>query len=327
MIRLTRVELRRLLARKVVWLVLVGAAVVAVVTLFGVHQVAREINLARAGQIQWFNEAVRDWEVNGAQQIAECQEWETEERRTTGDDSIDFECDSMTAPTVEDFFGSMPSMVEQYKVLLSYLGYPFLFLALALGSTHIAAEFSHRTMGSWLTFEPRRTLVYLSKALAAALGSLPMVGLSLLIILLGVPVLFRYHGIDDGMSPDDWVSVAWMALRLTGLAMAAGVFGVATAFLLKHSGAVLGIMVGYLVLAEGILGSMLPALQRFLLGRNITAVLENGTEWTTWGACDMYGCEEFVHRLSFTHGTVVLGGLIGVVALLAWLHFRRADVD
>lgn len=326
MIRLTRVELRRLLARKVVWLVLLGALAAVIAVLAGVHQQSREVSRALAGELVWFNEMVQDWELNGQEQIRSCLEGQEEERLATGDDSIDWFCEEMGPPTIEDYFGQPATLVEQYRLLLSYVTYPFLFLALALGSTHIAAEYSHHTMGSWLTFEPRRTLVHASKTLAAALATLPMVTLSLTVVLLGVPVIFRYYGIDDGMSSQDWTSIAWMALRLVVLAMAAAVFGACSAFLVKHSGAVLGIMVGYLVLAEGIVGAMIPAVQKLLLGRNISAFMEQGTTWSSLN-CDAYDCEEVTHHLSFTHGTVVLSVLVVGMAILSWLHFRRADVE
>jgi ABC-2 type transport system permease protein len=327
-IRLVLVELRRLFARRVVWLTVVGALVVVVAALVGVDQQARWVNEYRAESVQWFEEAQRDWEANGRQMVAQCELDQEAERRRTGDATVDYGCDTMRAPVESDYLSDMPSLVEQYRLALGALTYPFLFLALAMGSTSVAAEFSHRTLGSWLTFVPRRVPVFTSKVTAAALGSLPLVGVGLLLILLGAPVVFRIHGVDDSMTGEHWEQTAWIAARMVLLACAAGAFGAAAAFLLRHSGAVIGLMVGYLVLVEGVLGSMLPALGRFLLGRNIQAFVQDGAEWASYVDCEsINGCREVIHRISLEHGAVELSLLLAVVLVVALVHFVRSDVE
>lgn len=329
--RLVMVELHRVLARKAVWLAVVGAVVVVLVALFGVHQAALSVNASRANAQQILEEQLAWWEESGQEEADRCFAEQETARRQSGDARIDFGCEQMARPPqLEDFLMSMPSLATQYEELLGYLVYPFLFLALALGSTSVAAEFTHRTMGSWLTFVPRRVPVFLSKVLAAALAAVPVVGLGLVLLLLGVPALFRFHGIDDGVSGPQWVSLAWMALRIVLLAMIAGALGAAAAFLLRHSAAVLGLMIGYLVLAEGILRGMVTGLTPYLLGVNIDAFVKHGTEWVEWPTfCDdvTVMCREIVHPVSFAHGATVLLALLAVVVVAGLLHFRRADVS
>lgn len=324
MSRLTAVEVRRLVARKVVWVALLGAAAVVVVTLATVFLQARDLDMARAGMNQEYDRIVADHE----QWVVECRQEEALERRRTGDPSVDFGCADMQAPTVEEMYGSMPSLAEQYGFLLQGLVYPFAFLALVMGSTAVAAEFAHRTMGSWLTFEPRRTPVFGSKVLAPALAAVPLTVTGLALVLVGVPAIFRWFRLDDGVTGTEWVDLGWTALRLVVVAVVAGALGAGAAFLVRHSGVVVGVIVGYLVLVEGMMGSALGGVQPYLLGRNISAFVQDGVTWETWTACTgMEACEPVQHSLSLTHGAVVLAVLLGVVLVAAWARFRTADID
>lgn len=329
--RLLRVELRRLFARRVVWLALAGALFVVGASLFSVHQQAVWVNESRADAQQMYEESLEHWEAAGAQEVELCKAEEAQARRESGDGRIDFGCEEMMRePQLSDFMGTMLPMVEQYKELLGGLVYPFLFLALAVGSTHVAAEFAHRTLGSWLTFVPRRTPVFLSKVGAAGVAALPMTAAGLGLVLLGVPAVFRLNGIDDGLTGQHWAEVTWMGLRIVGLTMVAGALGAAAAFLLKHSAAVIGLMVGYLVLVEGVLASMFVRFTPWTLSTNIDAFVRHGTQWVEWPRnCDdvTVMCREIVHEVSFTQGVLVLVAVLVVVMALALLQFRRADVD
>ena len=324
MSRLTAVELRRLAARKVVWFALLGTAAIVLATLATVFFQARGIDLARAGMNQEYERIVADHQ----QWVAECQQEEALERRRTGDPSVDFGCADMAPPTVEEMYGQMPSLAEQYGVLLQGLVYPFAFLALVLGSTAVAAEFAHRTMGSWLTVEPRRTPVFGSKVLAPALASVPVTVTGLALVLVGVPAVFRWFRLDDGVTGSEWVDLGWTALRLVVVAVVAGALGAGAAFLVGHSGVVVGVIVGYLVLVEGMVGSALGGVQPYLLGRNISAFVQDGTEWEIYAGCTGFEeCLPVRHSLSLEHGATVLAVLLGVVLLLAWARFRTADID
>ena len=322
MTRLTLVELRRLVARKVVWITLLAAVAIVLTTLFGVFQQARSITEAMAGANEAYEQILEEHERS----MEICQQEEAQERRRTGDPSVDLGCE-WEAPTVEDFYGQMPALTEQYRMLLTGLVYPFAFLALAMGSTAVAAEFSHRTMGTLLTFEPRRTRVFLAKVLAPAIAAVPMTVVGLTLVLLGVPAVFRWFGIDDGTAAQDWTSLLWMSLRVVAVAALSGAFGAAAAFLVRHSGVVIGVLVGYLLLAEGFIGNMFTSVQPYLLGRNIEAFVADGAQWETWTQCDTFECTPVTHSISLTHGAVELGILLAVVGVLAWARFRTADID
>ncbi|GAA5161833.1 ABC transporter permease subunit [Ornithinimicrobium tianjinense] len=326
MTRLLRVELRRLVARKVIWLTLAAAVLVALFTVSTVYLQASSIDRARAGANQELQQIQEQVERDRAMCLAD----EQRERARSGDPRVDFGCEQMQAPTAEEMYGTMPSLVDQYRMLLTGLAYPLMFLGLAMGSTAVAAEFGHRTMGSLLTFVPRRAPVFASKVLAPALASAPMAVAALALVLVGVPAVFRWFRVDDSVTGAQWTSLAWMSLRVVAITMVAAALGAAAAFLLRHSGLVIGLLVGYLLLVETFLAGLGGALLgRFALTRTITGWVQHGTTWETWPmTCGAFeDCQPVRHTLSFGAAATELGVILLVVVLLGWLWFRRADLD
>ncbi|PZU47803.1 MAG: hypothetical protein DI571_04020 [Arsenicicoccus sp.] len=328
MIRLVAVELQRLRSRRILVLAMLASTLIAGIALFTVDQQAARIQRAMSGADEMLQQQIDYWEENGERDRADCEQQQEAERRASGDGSIDFACDQMGPPTAEQMYGSMPSLAGQYDELLLVMAFPLLLLALAVGSTLVAAEFTHRTMGSWLTFVPRRGMVFTSKVLAAALAALPIVAIGLALVLLGVPAIFRWRGVDGGGTQAEWVALAWTCVRILGLATAAGVFGAAAGFLVRHSAVVVGVMLGYLVAVEGIVGGLLPWLSRYLIGRNVSAVVEYGTSWTTYTNCEqMNGCRELIQTLSFTQASITLTVIVLLVTALGLVRFLRSDID
>jgi ABC-2 type transport system permease protein len=73
MIRLTKVELRRLFSRRLTAIALLGALVLTGLMLFGTFQQAKPLSGADlTAQRAQFDQAHKDWEANGAQQAQDC---------------------------------------------------------------------------------------------------------------------------------------------------------------------------------------------------------------------------------------------------------------
>ena len=326
--RLTVVEVRRLLWRRIPALAVLAAVIISVIALIGVHGQARQIAQARAGADVALEQAIADWEENGEQYLQECLQGQEDERRAAGDASVDWGCDQMEAPSAEQWYGELPPVGEQYTELLAVAVYPLLLLALAVGSTGVAAEFGHGTMGSFLTFVPRRAPVFGAKVLAGALLSVPVVAVCLVTLVLGVPAVYRLTGNDPSILADGILPSFWMSVRILGLGLAAGALGAAAAFVLRHSALVIGLLVGYLMVVEGLLSSLLPGISRFSVGRNVEAVVRDGVEWITYTNCrEVEGCREVTQQLSLGQGVLTLSVVLVVVLGLGLLRFLRSDID
>jgi len=226
---------------------------------------------------------------------------------------------------VAQFHEVMPPALRSGAYLLAVVGF-------LLGAGFVAAEFSSGSMGNWLTFEPRRMRVYASKLGAAGLALIPIT-LGLLGILVGgVWLIVSQLASTTGTTGTVWVDLAEMAGRSVALALVAAVVGAAFGMLLRHTAAVLGLAMGYLVLVEGILGGLLQSRggQPWLLRLNVDAWLNHGTTYfinkTTVDDRGNMMFSQVEKLLSFGRGSAYLGILVALLVGLAALVFRRRDV-
>ncbi len=221
----------------------------------------------------------------------------------------------------------MDDLRPEIDSLLNGLTSIFLLVSLLLGASATAAEYSHRTMGTWLTFEPRRSLVYLSKVTAVAIASLPAVVLGLVLAALGIFAVYQLNGLPTSLPTAQWLSLLWQGLRLIVLSTGAAAFGAALGTLLRRTSLVLGLVLVYTLVGETLIGGILPALTPALLGTNINAFVQNGATWITYDCTGQGGCREIEHLLPLGQASVYLGVLIALVLIVAWVIFRRRDVE
>lgn len=334
MTSLTRVELRRIFARKIVPFSALAILGVCALVFWGIWQTVLSAEDAEAQARASFEQIHAEWEqqqeFQDEEYIAQCLEDQAAERERMGDDTIDFGC-VWEEPTLESLVAGFapPSMVSLYQTTLEQTAVLVLFLALLGGSTATAAEIAHRTLGTWLTFEPRRDRVFGSKVLASGLVAIPITALLLALVLGGIPVIYRLRGVDDAVTAAQWGDLAWMSARIMLLAVVLGMVGAAAGLLLRHTGAVLGVVVGYVMIGENLVRGLFPDWSKYLLSPNITAWINDGHEFGHW-VCDDGGfgeCREIITRISIEHGALVIGLVSAAVILVSWLSFRRRDVD
>src|SRR5690606_20998273 len=189
-----------------------------------------------------------------------------------------------------------PSMFDLYSMNLRDTGNLVFILVLLGGSTATAAEIAHRTLGTWLTFEPRRDRVFASKVLASGLVAIPITALSLALILGGVPLIYQRSSVDRRLRAAEWRGLGWLSARKAALPVCLGMVGAAAGLLMKHTGAVLGVVVGYLLVAENMVRGLFPDYGEYLLSENLLAWINNGNRMTTWVCDDAFNgeCREVV---------------------------------
>lgn len=324
--RLLRVELRRLFSRRVVVLTMIGALVASLLMILAAWESSQPMSGADLEYAeQMYQEELEYWEEHGEQMTADCLEGQAEEAERLGEE-VDWGCEYgaperewyiFTAPPLED---SLPGMLEAHASLV-------MLAAVLIGVTFTAAEMSTGSISTWLSFEPRRVRVYTSKLLAAALGVLPVVVLAVAVVVSGSALVADHFGLADTMRRADWQDVAWMGLRVVGLVAMVALVGAALGVLLRHTAAVLGLGVVYLI-GEQILRGLVPSTSPWVLTTNLSAWLRNGTfyyreECVTDSTGTM--CDYTEHALSFGHGAVYLLAVTAVVVLVSALVFRRRD--
>ncbi|MBC9956657.1 ABC transporter permease subunit [Yimella sp. cx-51] len=317
--RLLTAELRRAAARGITKGALLLTLLVALFALFGTYrQVA---TMPSEAQMQQDFKAVHDdWVKNHVQNEKTC-------RETTPKDVVEANpgmCE-MQEPTKESWFGQRLTIGQQARDVRMGLSLIVALAALMLGASLVCAEFTSGSMMTWLTFEPRRSRVYATKVIAAALfGLLP----ALVVFLVDVPGLWligQSGGLQFG--PGEQSTYFASFLRLFGVGAFAGLVGAALGFVARHTTAVLGAAIVYLIAFEIILASSIESMKRWTIGTAVTAFVEHGHGWTTYPDC--YGpqeCKPIEHWLGFWPATAQLAVVATVITLGGLAIFRRRDV-
>lgn len=319
------IELRRLVRRRSVQLLIALSLVTVVLFGWGAYTDAVPMSQEEIDQATvYYERELADWEENGQEYIAACLEGQAQEAETLGEE-VDWGCQDMEPPRLEWFIVPPADLGTSLGFQLGLAMLLVVFTALALGVTAIAAEFTSGSIGTWLTFEPRRTMVLASKTAAVGILSVAFSAIWVTAWLLASWVGFVAAGSEAELT----VGVLHWALKLVSASLAAGVIGAALAFVLRHSAAALGVIVGYFVAIDQIL-LMVVGLEPARISLNISAWVRGeafyGThECTTTATGTM--CDWVQHSVSMTQGGLVLLGLTLVASAVAWWNFRVRDVN
>ncbi|MHB8274279.1 MAG: ABC transporter permease subunit [Dermatophilaceae bacterium] len=329
MMRLTKVELRRLFSRRLTTIALLGALILTGLMLFGTLEQAKPLSGAEmTSQRASFDSAHKDWEANGTQQVQDCLNAQTDAQKT--DPKADLGCNQLE-PKWENWGKPAARFAEMMPNTLIGGSYLLTFVGFVVGASFVGAEFGSGSMANWLTFEPRRMRVYASKLAAAGLGLIPATVALLGLLTAGVWLIVRHFSPTVVTTAKVWGDLGEMGARSLALTLAATVTGAAIGVLLRRTVAVLGIAVGYLVLVEGVFGQGLQTVRPWLLQLNVAAWLQHDATYyinsCTTDARGGYSCQGVEKVLTFGHSATYLGLLVVLAIGLAALVFRRRDVS
>lgn len=327
--RLVVVELRRLAARRMVWGIALGGVAVVALILWGTSSMVRPLTAAQLDEAErYYLQAMADWEENGEQYVADCLEAQEAEQELNPDAAIDFGCLDQE-PRREWYVTEPAALADTLPSTMASALSLTAFLALLIGATATAAELSTGSITTWLTFVPRRLRVYSSKLLAVGVGLVPVLTALTALLALGVWAVHAAFGAPTGLTAGQGSEVVWICVRLIVVSLTLGVIGAALGILLRHTAAVLGVVVGYAIVVEAMLAGALPWLQPWTVLINLRAVVEGGATYGTYECTTGAGgssCEYLEHTLGQGQGSAYLLGLTVLVVLLGAVVFRRRDV-
>lgn len=327
--RLLRVEVRRLVARALVLVALLAGLAGAGLWIVGaVLSTQPMTEQQRADAERFYQQELASWEEHGEEQVADCLEQQAAEREASGDETIDYGCDQME-PQREWFFFEPPPLDETLPGLQSSAALLVVFVALVVGVTATAAELSTGTMSTWLTFVPRRLRVFTSKVVAPAVVAVPVALLLMGLHLAGTWLVYDVRGLADGMTSAAWGDAFAAVGRTVALAAVTGALGAALGLLLRRTAVVLGVLVVYAIVVEGMLRWSLQGLQPLLASLNLQAFIQDGADyWMQTCTVEATGtmCESVTRTHSLGAAGLYLGVVTAVVLLVAALDFRRRDI-
>lgn len=308
--RLLRVELRRLFARRLTRIMLlIGLALIVLVvgrTGYDSHQYTPDRLAAAQAEAQQLGEQWR----------AEC--------RNSSPAEAQSQCDQISPPPVDsllhtyDFASETRGQLIGLSVALGLFGF-------VLGAGFIGAEWSAGTLAQLLVWEPRRLRVLAAKATALAIG----------IGLLAAGAMALHGGALYGVAKFRGSLAATTAALLRSLALTAGrgvllavataLAGLAVAGLVRSTSGALGLGFGYFVAGELALRNFFPRSQPWLLTSNVAAWLQQ--QLTLYLPCpDCAGNSGQVAVITLGRAGAYLAALVLVALLVCAVALRRRDV-
>jgi ABC-2 type transport system permease protein len=213
---------------------------------------------------------------------------------------------------------------------------------LLLASSFVGAEWQAGTFATLLMWEPRRPRVAATKVAAVVIGSLALVTVATA-LLVGVAALVAetrgtlHSLLPPATTPQQSTERAHLAFRTWAMAgrgecvvalLAVG--GAALALLLRSTVAALGVAIGYLIVGEGIIGSLRHGdVRHHLLQSRLAALFDGTYSWfVPVGGSD--GSVEFGSgHVKVVHALPAGLELLAVAAVLlagATLALQRRDV-
>lgn len=209
------------------------------------------------------------------------------------------------------------------NTLLAMSIYVFIFVV-GIAATAVGAEYRSGTVGTLLTWEPRRVRVA-----AARIAAIVLVAVLFYVVVIGVFVAgwtigASARGSTGGLGPDFWPSVAGVFGRCVVVVGVLAVVTAALAFITRSTVGAVIVWFGYLVGVEAVLGQRVRSLQPGLFLGNLGAFVEGVDEAFPGG----YRADGSTIRRIAQPGPGLVRVLIVVVVLvaLAVAAFGRRDV-
>jgi ABC-2 type transport system permease protein len=230
-------------------------------------------------------------------------------------------------PRVEDYVSEPESFATVAPITVMLSTYLVALAAFIVAGSFIGAEFSTGAISNWLTFVPRRLRVFGAKLVVivvyAAVVGAAVTGLGLIATGLIADAA--------GASMGGVRGVVLQAGRGVAIPVALAVVGYCLGLLLRHTAAVVGVLLGYMFvyLVRTVLGQFVPfisELARWTPEANLSAILSKSYTFLVIRRGAGGDMEPVERTIGLAHGLVYWGALLTVLIIGSAVVFRRRDV-
>jgi ABC-2 type transport system permease protein len=206
----------------------------------------------------------------------------------------------------------LPGILEGVSPLTSILG-------LVVGASAVAVSWQTGTIGTILTWEPRRMRWFGARllvvgagvfAITIAIGAFLSVALAIAAALRGSTILTEGWGTD----------VVATAVRVAGAAAIAALIGAAVAAVGRHTAAALGVVFVYTAVLEGLIRAFRPLWSPWLLGDNLVSFL-------SWQTTDFQISTFESYTITPGRALFVIVGYAAITLALGFTFVRIRDVQ
>lgn len=229
--------------------------------------------------------------------------------------------------------------------LVGFAGGIGLLVAVMLAATAGGADWGARTMGLLLSWEPRRTRVFVVR-MGVVIGVAVAVVAALVLVAVGLGwVIADSHDLalapgttPPAYRPADLGAAVEIALRWLPLAALGAAGSFAVAMLSRSTGWAIGALIGFVAVVESIIQGLWPWGSQWLLQTNAAAWLTGGiTTLVDRAAAERAGA--FVTELTEgdlppgyilitdARGLATLATIVLAASLISWMSLRQRDVE
>jgi ABC-2 type transport system permease protein len=212
----------------------------------------------------------------------------------------------------------LPDYLEGTSSIISILG-------LVLGASLMAVSWQTGTIGTILTWEPRRARWYTSRIVVIAIGVF-VVALLIVVFLSAILALAAsLRGSTGGVSGAWWGEVFATTIRIGVLATISATIGAGVAAVGQRTAAALGVVFVWTAVVEGLIRAFRPLWTPWLLGDNLVSFIswQANTVFTENAAGGVAGS----YVLSPGRAAFVILGYAALAYLLGLAFVRIRDVQ
>jgi ABC-type transport system involved in multi-copper enzyme maturation permease subunit len=203
---------------------------------------------------------------------------------------------------------SLPDILRGTSFIVFVIG-------VVIGGSSVGADWQHGTMAALLTWEPRRVRIFLTRAVVVMIFVFVFAVVLQIALSLMLAAGASLRG-DTGETGGAWLrEVAGVMLRVGGAAAFGATLGVAIAMIGRNTGAALGVVFGYLFIAESLLRGLLPKLSSALISTNAAVFIDGRT-----------GTSETGSPITVGRASLTLALYSGALLIAALALFRTRDV-
>jgi ABC-2 type transport system permease protein len=230
--------------------------------------------------------------------------------------SLEEACEDLVRP--ETFLNVNAMRLAELPQVVMGVAFVIVVLGLVIGASLMGAEYSAGTVGTLLTWEPRRLRVLLARATAAVIASIAVAVVALTAFSLFYTLAATVRGVGEapGVFGDTLEAIG----RVVVAVVVATLLALSLATIARSTAGGLGILLGYMVLVEGFIRGYNQELGRILIATNIFVFVSGEPQNLV---------EDFTRRPDLTTPTeaftVMVVWAVGLLAF-ALLVFRSRDV-
>jgi hypothetical protein len=197
-------------------------------------------------------------------------------------------------------------------------------VGVVVGATFCGADWSSGSLSNQLLFTPRRVGMWVAKALAAVVGMTVVAIVLLAAFWASLQGVASARGVDT--SATTWHEIVASSGRGVALVAAATLGSFALTMLLRSTVATLGLLLGAVVLGEGLAAGLpFDRMSQWSPSQNVAAWLDNGIQVYDDSTCTGAG-QSCLYTLPLGHAVAYLGVLLLVAVLASLVTFKRRDV-